>query len=372
MKIEMNKEMYLNEWRVYLKEDKIDLDKIKKIFYEETEGVKKWIWFELSDSSIKFLDQRFLPHSEKWVECFDENDVALAIRSMVVRGAPAIGISAAFGILYGIRKRLENRGKVNFSDFEEMKHKLLNTRPTAYNLKKAIDDMQSVFVSSSPEDVVEKMEQKAKEIWFYDYLSCYLIGENGSELIPDGGYVFTICNTGALATGGWGTAFSVIRTAKLKGKNFTVYSLETRPYLQGSRLTAWEFLKNKIDFRIIVDSSATFLMSKHKNSCVITGADRILRDGTTSNKIGTLMLAVSSHYFSIPFYVCAPKTTIDPNSESIPIEQRSDVEVKEIFGVKIAPDDAKALNYSFDITPPELITAIITEDGVFRYPYFFG
>lgn len=372
MKIEMKKEMYLNEENVYLRKDRIDLESIKKVFHEETEGRKRWIWFELSENSIKFLDQRFLPHSEKWIECFDENDVALAIKSMVVRGAPAIGISAAFGILYGLKRRLEKGVKVSFSDFEEMKHKLINTRPTAYNLKKAIDDMQNAFAGSSPEDVVEKMEQKAKEIWFQDYLSCYLIGENGSELIPDGGQVFTICNTGALATGGWGTAFSAIRTAKLKGKNFTVFSLETRPYLQGSRLTAWEFLKNKIDFRIIVDSSATFLMSKYKNSCVITGADRILRNGTTSNKIGTLMLAVSSRYFSIPFYVCAPKTTVDPYSESIPIEQRSDVEVKEIFGVKIAPDDAKALNYSFDITPPELITAIITEDGVFRYPYLFG
>lgn len=346
-------------------------DEIKDSFLEETDGGRKWVWFELSDSSIRFLDQRLLPYQEVWIDCSDERDVARAIKDMVVRGAPAIGIAAAFGFLYGAKKRIKEKKKITFLDFLEMKDVLLNTRPTAYNLKRAVEDMEEAFSNSSNEDIVEVLEARAKAIWFSDYLSCYLIGQNGSELIPDGCVVFTICNTGALATGGWGTAFSAIRTAKQKGKNFMVIAMETRPYLQGSRLTAWELIKNKIEFRIAVDSSSAFLMSKYRNSCVITGADRILKNGKTSNKIGTLMLAISAKYFSIPFYVCAPKTTIDVFSEDIPIEQRSEDEVKYVFGKQIAPAEAKAINYSFDITQPELISSIITEDGIFRYPYSF-
>lgn len=346
-------------------------EEVRKSFLSESEGGRRWIWFELSDSSIKFLDQRFLPHQELWVECFDERDVARAIKDMVVRGAPAIGIAAAFGFVYGMKKRFKEKGKINFSDFLEIKEIILNTRPTAYNLKKAVDDMEKAFLNSHNDNIIDNLEQKARDIWFSDYISCYLIGQNGADLVPDNGFVFTICNTGALATGGWGTAFSVIRTAKQRGKDFIVIVMETRPYLQGARLTTWELIKNKIDFRLITDSSSTFLMSKYRNSCVITGADRILRNGRTSNKIGTLMLSVSAKHFSIPFYVCAPRTTIDVFSEDIPIEQRSDDEVKYVFGKQIAPSDCKAINYSFDITEPELISAIITEDGIFRYPYSF-
>lgn len=347
------------------------IEEIREKFLEESDGGRRWVWFELGEKSIKFLDQRYLPLREIWVGCYGADDVARAIKDMVLRGAPAIGIAAAFGVFYEVKKMVSEGKYPNEKEFSDIVGKLLNTRPTAYNLKKALDDMCDEFLKSSKEDLVERLERKAKEIWFQDYVSCHLIGENGSKLLDNVDYVFTICNTGSLATGGWGTAFSVIKKAFEKGKKFLVFALETRPFLQGARLTAWELIKNKIDFKLIVDSSAPFVMSKYKNSCVLTGADRILKDGTTSNKIGTLMLAISSNYFSIPFYVCAPKTTIDTKSEAIPIEERDEREVKEVFGVKIAPENSHALNYSFDITPPSLISAIITEDGVFTPPYLF-
>lgn len=352
-------------------EKESERDQIKRIFLIESEEERRWIWFELESDGIRFLDQRFLPAREEWVKCHDEEEVASAIKLMVVRGAPAIGIAAAFGVLYGVKNRVARGENVAYDTFQMIKRRLLDTRPTAYNLKDALEKMESVFNHSSRDELVEVLENTAKRIWFDDYVSCYLIGKFGSTLIPDNSYVFTICNTGALATGGWGTAFSAIRTAKREGKSFLVFSLETRPYLQGSRLTSWELLREKIDFRIIVDSSAPFVMSKFKNVCVLTGADRILKDGTTSNKIGTLMLAICSRYFSIPLYICAPRTTIDVVSDRIPIEQRDDKEVKEIFGVRVAPQDASAVNYSFDITPPELISAIVTDEGIFRYPYRF-
>ena len=350
--------------------------KVRDIFMEETDGGRQHVWFRLHEDKIEFLDQRYLPFEEKWVECTDEKDVAESIRKMVLRGAPAIGIAAAFGVSLGVKKRKKRGEKVGEKEFLEIKETLLNTRPTAYNLEKALNDMEEEFRKSSEDELEDALERRAKEIWFEDFLSCYLIGMNGAELIPDGGTVFTICNTGALATGGWGTAFSSIKFAWKEGKRFEVIALETRPFLQGARLTAWELTREKINFRLIVDSSSTFLMKKireetTKDACVIAGADRILRDGTTSNKIGTLMLAVSAKHFSIPFYVLAPTTTIDTKSEVIPIEERSADEVREVFGKKVAPENAPVYNFSFDITPPELISAIITDEGVFRYPYMF-
>ncbi len=349
-------------------------DEVSRIFEEETEGGRRHTWFELCDDCIKFLDQRYLPLREEWGICRDERDVALCIKNMVVRGAPAIGISAAFGVWLGLKKRVEKGQKVDYKVFCEIKNIILDSRPTAYNLFRALQDMEEEFVSSQDSDLVERMRRKALEIWFLDFKSCYLIGKNGAQLIPDEGTVFTICNTGSLATGGWGTAFSAIKYAVKKlGKDIEVISLETRPFLQGARLTTWELIREKIKFKLIVDSASAFVMSKSSPhiSCVLTGADRILKDGTVSNKIGTLMLAILSKHFSIPFYVLAPKTTIDVSSDTIPLEQRAPREVKEIFGVKITHDETNVINYVFDITPPELISSIITEDGIFRYPYSF-
>lgn len=350
------------------------LEEAQKIFYEETEGGKRHVWFRLEDGYIEFLDQRLLPHKEEWVRCYDERDVASAIKSMIVRGAPAIGISASFGVFYGLKKRVQRRENLTYEVFKEIKETLFNTRPTAFNLQKALDEMEEEFKASGGD--LDKIYARAKKIWFSDFLSCYLIGMWGSEVIPQDGFVFTICNTGSLATGGWGTAFSAIKFAKKLGKNFEVIALETRPFLQGSRLTAWELLKEKIPFHLIVDSSAPFMMKKildetPKSISVLTGADRILRNGTTANKIGTFMLAISAKIFSVPFYVLAPSTTIDKNSEYIVIESRAEDEVKSFSGIQVAPKDAKAFNFVFDITPPDFISGIITEEGIFSYPYNF-
>jgi methylthioribose-1-phosphate isomerase len=356
-----------------------DINEVLTVFEVETDGGKKHTWFRLFDDYVEFLDQRFLPAKENWVRCEDEKDFAYAIREMIVRGAPAIGISAAFGIVYGIKKRLKNKIKITQSVFSEIKSELERTRPTAFNLKKALDDMEKEFLSSNEKDqdgLLQKLFDRAIKIWFYDFAYCYIIGKFGAELIKDGSVVFTICNTGSLATGGWGTAFSAIKFANKVGKNIEVIALETRPFLQGSRLTAWELMQNKIPFHIIVDSSSAFsilkMKEKGKEICCVVGADRILKDGTTANKIGTLTLAISAKYFEVPFYVLAPSTTIDTESDQIPIEERNPREVREIFGCRILPDDVPVFNFAFDITPPHLISAIITEKGIFRYPYNFS
>ncbi len=357
--------------------DETELQNIKKIFDEETEGGKRHTWFEIREEGVAFLDQRLLPSKHDWVLCRDDQEVAWAIKNMVVRGAPAIGIASALGVWLGIKKREKKGEKVGEKEFNEIKNNLLNTRPTAYNLKSALDKMWGDFKKHEGQpEIADIMLRKAKEIWFYDFVSCYLIGKNGSEVIPDGGFVITICNTGSLATGGWGTALSAIKYAWREGKKFGVIVLETRPFLQGARLTTWELIREKIPFKLIVDSASAFVISKiisntSKDACILTGADRILKDGTTSNKIGTLMLAIVGKYFSIPLYVLAPRTSIDNMSDTIPIEQRDDSELKNISGVNITPNETETLNFVFDITPPHLISAIITEDGIFRYPYSF-
>jgi len=361
----------------------VNLNEIISIFEAETDGGKKHTWFRLFDDHIEFLDQRFLPAKEDWIKCKDEKEVAYAIREMVVRGAPAIGISAAFGVVYGVKKKLKNKVKITPDIFSDITAELERTRPTAFNLKKALLDMeqeyQNFILNSSldnQDELLQRLTNRAIKIWFHDFAYCYLIGKFGAELIKDGSVVFTICNTGSLATGGWGTAFSAIRFASKIGKKIEVIALETRPFLQGSRLTAWELMQNKIPFYIIVDSSSAFSISqmkaKGKDICCVAGADRILRDGTTANKIGTFTLAILSKYFDVPFYVLAPSTTIDNVSEKIPIEERNPREVREFFSVRVLPDDVPVFNFAFDITPPNLISAIVTEKGIFRYPYDFS
>lgn len=313
--------------------------------------VKPFYW---KGDHLLLLDQRKLPSQEVWLRLETCEEVAKAIKEMAVRGAPAIGCTAAYGFVLGVKKG-ENPQKV----YETLK----NTRPTAYNLFWALDRMVKALKEG------KDIEEEAKTIEREDYEANKRIGEFGKELIPQKARILTHCNTGALATAGWGTALGVIRSAHYSGKEIFVWVDETRPYLQGARLTAWELLKENIPHKVITDSTAGFLMRKGAVDLVIVGADRITARGDVANKIGTYTLAVLCKEHNIPFYVAAPTSTIDPTiekGEDIPIEERSEEEVKTCGGCLIAPKESSALHLAFDVTPAELITAIITERGVFK------
>ena len=311
--------------------------------------VKAFYW---KGDHLLLLDQRKLPHEEVWLELRDHMQVAEAIRNMAVRGAPAIGCVAAYGFVLGLRA-----GESPERVYEVLK----NTRPTAYNLFWALDRMMSALNSG------KDLEQEAKLIEKEDYEANKRMGELGNGLIPKGAKVLTHCNTGALATAGWGTALGVIRSAHYSGKDIQVWVDETRPYLQGARLTAWELLKEGIPHKLITDSTAGFLMKKGLVDLVIVGADRITARGDVANKIGTYTLSVLAREHGVPFYVAAPSSTFDlsiRNGEDIPIEERSAGELKNCLGSPIAPENSPALHLAFDVTPAENITAIITEKGV--------
>lgn len=313
--------------------------------------VKAFYW---KGDHLLLLDQRELPKREVWLELKDHKDVARAIKDMAVRGAPAIGCVAAYGFVLGVRKGFDPR---------EVYETLKNTRPTAYNLFWALERMLSAYNSG------EDIEEEAKNIEIEDYEANRRMGEIGNELIPEEARILTHCNTGALATAGWGTALGVIRSAHYAGKRITVWVDETRPYLQGSRLTAWELLKENIPHRIITDSTAGFLMSRGLVDLVILGADRITARGDVANKIGTYSLSVLAKEHGIPFYVAAPSSTFDlaiNSGKDIPIEERSEEELKSCLGVEIAPEGSPAIHIAFDVTPAENITAIITEKGIIK------
>ncbi len=310
--------------------------------------------FRWDGEKLWLLDQRKLPELEEWVALEDHLQTAQAIRDMMVRGAPAIGCVASYGFLMGVRKG---------EDPKVVYEVLRNTRPTAYNLFYALDRMMEAYEKG------EDLEKVAKDIELEDYLANKKIGELGNQLIPNNARILTHCNTGALATAGFGTALGVIRQAHYSGKSIFVWVDETRPYLQGSRLTAWELLKEGIPHKIITDSTAGFLMKKGMIDCVIVGADRITRKGDVANKIGTYALSVLAKVHGIPFYVVAPSSTIDHSIESgeeIPIEERSEEEVKRFKDCRLAPEGSPALHLAFDITPAENITAIITEKGIWK------
>lgn len=316
--------------------------------------VKPFYW---KGDYLLLLDQRKLPCEEIWLELRTYEDVAKAIKDMAVRGAPAIGCTAAYGFVLGIKLQRENP--------EEVYETLKNTRPTAYNLFWALERMMKALREN------RDLEEEAKSIEKEDYEANKKMGEYGSQLIPKGAKILTHCNTGALATAGWGTALGVIRSTHYAGKDIFVWVDETRPYLQGSRLTAWELLKEGIPHKIITDSTAGFLMRKGLVDLVIVGADRITARGDVANKIGTYSLAVLCKEHGIPFYVVAPTSTIDPDiekGEDIVIEERSAKEVKSCGDCLIAPEESDALHIAFDVTPANLISAIITEKGVFK-PY---
>jgi methylthioribose-1-phosphate isomerase len=331
-----------------------------------------------SDEGVLMLDQRLLPTEEKWLTLRTFTEVADAIREMVVRGAPAIGVSAAYGIALGV-KNFVGTNVVDLEDeFDYIADVIGETRPTAVNLFWAIDRMRRTFQKAQEEgksvsEIKQILIDDAKAIHDEDIESQRLIAQFGGELIEDNSTILTHCNAGALATGGvWGTALGVVRGAVNQGKNISVIADETRPYLQGARLTAWELLQDDIPVTLITDNMSGYMMQKGKVQAVVVGADRIAANGDTANKIGTYMVAVLAKTNNIPFYVAAPLSTIDlkcPTGEQIPIEERNIREITHVRDIQLAPEGINVSNPAFDVTPNELVNAIITEKGVARAPF---
>jgi methylthioribose-1-phosphate isomerase len=328
---------------------------------------------EWRDDRVIMIDQRKLPGEEVYVECRDFEDVAEAIEKMVIRGAPAIGVAAAFGVALGF-SRVE-RSKESRAEFNRILTRLRRTRPTARNLFWALERMKAAYEGNQgrPLDELKKrLTAEALDIEREDVEINRQIGQFGAELIKDGDSILTHCNAGGLATAAYGTAIGVIRAAFEQGKKIRVFADETRPFLQGARLTAWELEKLGIPYFVISDSMAGWLMRKGEIDLAIVGADRITPNGDTANKIGTYSVAVLAKENHIPFYVAAPLSTFDFSLETgdqIPIEERPSEEVKEINGKLITPAGARVRNPAFDVTPAGYITAIITEKGVIRPPY---
>lgn len=327
---------------------------------------------EWREGVVRLLDQTQLPERVVFEEYDDWRGVAEAIRTMKVRGAPAIGIACAYGLVLA-SQTLPDEPEAFRKAFGEVAHAFAQTRPTAVNLFWAIERLQKVVQTSpTPQIARERLLQEAHAIRQEDELADYRMAEYGISLLPENARVLTLCNTGALATGGIGTALGIIRLAHQRGKLTHVYACETRPRLQGLRLTAWELLQEQIPFSMIADGSAGMLMAQGQVDAVIVGADRIARNGDTANKIGTYTLAVLAHYHRIPFYVAAPVSTLDltiPDGGAIPIEHRDPTELTHIGGLQVAPAGTPVWNPAFDCTPASLITAIITETGIAYPPY---
>jgi methylthioribose-1-phosphate isomerase len=330
---------------------------------------------EWTDAGVRFIDQTKLPTEETYVTCKNCEEVADAIRTMIVRGAPAIGVSAAMGVALGVR---DSKARDNLElrrEFTRICDVLAGTRPTAVNLFWAIRRMREKFdqVSDQPIAAIkETLVAEAQRVLAEDIATNELMGKHGAVLMPASGGVLTHCNAGALATAGYGTALGVIRAAVESGKKLHVFADETRPFLQGSRLTAWELMKDNIPTTLISDNMAGAMMRQGKIDAVVVGADRIAANGDVANKIGTYTVAVLAKEHGIPFYVAAPFSTVDletPTGDEIPIEQRSSQEVTHLAGRQIAPDGVRVENPAFDVTPHQYVTAIITERGIVRAPY---
>ncbi len=326
---------------------------------------------------VVILDQKSLPEREIYIECRDYKDVADAIRNMNLRGAPLIGVAAAMGIALGALKIDTDNLDEFYKKLEDICETFASTRPTAINLFWAIERMRRLGARKrkgiSVGGMKELLIEEAKRIFEEDLNVNRKIGMHGGALIRDGYRILTHCNAGALATAGYGTALGVLRKAHEDNKRIKVYVDETRPFLQGARLTAWELMKERIDAVLITDSMAGFLMRKGMIDMVIVGADRIAANGDVANKIGTYTLAVLAKTHGIPFYVAAPLSTFDlncRNGDEIPIEERDGDEVRYVGRVKIAPDGIRVYNPAFDITPNSLITGIITEKGIITRPFF--
>ncbi|HET9743306.1 MAG TPA: S-methyl-5-thioribose-1-phosphate isomerase [Terriglobales bacterium] len=330
---------------------------------------------EWTKEGVRLIDQTRLPTEEVYVTCRNYREVADAIRAMIVRGAPAIGVSAAMGIALGVRDSAATTIAALQVEFEEIARTLATTRPTAVNLFWAIQRMRDRFqqLSSFPiREIQRELIEEAQQMHRADIEACRCMGQHGAPLLPSRGGVLTHCNAGALATCGYGTALGVIRAAVESGKHIHVYADETRPFLQGSRLTAWELMKDGIPTTVISDNMAGAMMKQGKIAAVIVGADRIAANGDVANKIGTYTIAVLAKEHRIPFYVAAPLSTIDlatPEGDHIPIEQRSPREVTHVAGKAIAPEGVSVENPAFDVTPNRYVSAIITERGVAQIPY---
>jgi methylthioribose-1-phosphate isomerase len=326
---------------------------------------------EWKNGKVIMIDQRLLPQQEVYQEYSTVEEVAQAIEQMVIRGAPAIGVAAAMGIALGMQ---EASGDLQ-PEFQRICDRLAKTRPTAVNLFWAIERMSRRFqeIKTLPlEQVRAQLVIEAEKIYLEDIEANKRMGRFGNELIPAEARILTHCNAGALATAGYGTALGVIRAASELGKKVEVLADETRPFLQGARLTAWELQKDQIPVTVITDNMAGFFMKQKQVDLVIVGADRIAANGDVANKIGTYSVAVLAQANRIPFYVAAPLSTVDfqtPTGEQIPIEERSSLEVVEIHGKRTAPEGIKVRHPAFDVTPNELVTAIITEKGIARPPY---
>jgi len=325
---------------------------------------------EWTDGELRILDQTKLPLQVEYLDCTSVEQVAEAIKDLNIRGAPAIGIAAAFGVVVGMQNRNYNSWEEYQIRLNEVISILGNTRPTAVNLFWALDRMKNVVEVNKEknfEDLNELLLKESISIHEEDKLMCQRIGEHGASLLKEGDTVLTHCNAGALATGGIGTALGIIYTAQDQGKRIKVFADETRPVLQGARLTVWELQQEGVDVTLICDNTAAFLMRTKKIDCVIVGADRVAKNGDVANKIGTYNLAVLAKAHDIPFYVAAPTSSFDPaieSGEKIKIEERSKNEVTNWFGKRIAPSGTKVWSPAFDVTPAELITAYITEEGI--------
>ena len=326
---------------------------------------------------VVMIDQRKLPAQERYVRCKTAPEVARAIKTMVIRGAPAIGVAAAMGIALGMRRSKETGTKNFAAEFHKTCELMASTRPTAVNLFWAIERMKRSFAAAalageSVDQIKGRLDAEADAIHDEDVASCRAMGAFGAEVVPAGARVLTHCNAGALATAGYGTALGVIRGAVDMGKHVTVFADETRPFFQGARLTAWELLRDGIETTIITDNMSGALMRQGKVDLVVVGADRIAANGDTANKIGTYTVAVLAREHAIPFYVAAPLSTIDlntPDGDDIPIEERNPREVTHVGSSQLAPKGALIWNPAFDVTPHQFIAGIITERGIFRAPY---
>jgi len=326
------------------------------------------------DDRVVMLDQIKLPHEEIYYNYTNPEDVAVGIESMIVRGAGAIGVTAGYGLALAAQTLKNEKLGAAREKFEVWCVRFSKTRPTAVNLFYAIERMKKISNQNfeTTQDWAKKLLDEAHNIRNEDLNACKTMGKLGAEIFPQDAKVLTHCNAGALAFAGWGTALGVIRSAAEMGKTVHVLMDETRPYLQGARLTAWEMMKAGISSTLITDNMAGFMMSQGRINCVITGADRIARNGDAANKIGTYSIAILAKEHGIPFYIAAPKSTFDPkclSGKDIPIEERSSKEVTEIGGKLIAPSSVQAAHPGFDVTPNKYISAIITEYGVIKPPF---
>jgi len=332
---------------------------------------------EWKDDAVVMIDQRKLPASEVYVTCKTANEVAKAIKTMVIRGAPAIGVAAAMGIAVGMTRSRATGTKQFTTEFQKTCELMAGTRPTAVNLFWAIERMKKAFAAAahdgqSVDEIKRKLVAEARAIHDEDVQSCRTLGAHGATLVPSSARILTHCNAGALATAGYGTALGVIRAAAEQGKTIAVLADETRPFLQGARLTAWELVRDGIDTTVITDNMAGAMMRLGEVDLVVVGADRIAANGDVANKIGTYSVAVLAKAHGIPFYVAAPLSTVDlntPDGSGIPIEERNEREVTHVGANRLTPEGARIRNPAFDVTPSQYVTAIITERGIARAPF---